>query len=327
MRTLLLLLMLALPGWTSLTRIRDRNLVVEQAQAAYRQGNFAGASRLYRRALHELGATDEAVVLNLGHAYARAGDASQARAYYGRLLTSQVAATRSIARQQLAVLAAQAGEYAQAVSLLRQALLADASNAKARYNYEVVRDYLAQHPNEPRIPPAPKPQNQGAAAGAKNPANQPRPQPGPGRPGQRNNPNQPEDPRSAAEQRPDPSGQRPPTGQRLPEAGIQTNETFQLGQGARQRVAQGSQPGTTRGISTAADDAEKTGSAQRQAGTEQASLDETHLQTQRARLRQMNLSAGQARQLLDALRTAEEQYLQQRPRRAGQKADPKKPTW
>lgn len=327
MRILLLLLLLTWPGLSSLTRIQNRNQALLQAQAAYRSGNFDQAAGLYRHAVENLGATDEAIMLNLGHAYARAGQAAQARVYYGRLLSSRQAPMRSVARQQLAVLAAGKAEYAQAVGLLRQALLADPTNTEARYNYEVLRDYLARNPNEPRIPPAPQPTGADNKTGAANtPARRPQPQPGQNQPGQLNDPTQPDDPRNAPQQRPGQTGQRDPN-QPAPGAGAQPAKNFQPGTGPQQRVAQGSQPGATRGLDIGANDEERNSSASRRTGTEQASLNETQLQTQRERLQQMNLSPGQARQLLDALRTAEEQYLQQMPRRSGQKSDPKKPTW
>ncbi|MCB2376625.1 hypothetical protein LGH70_03470 [Hymenobacter sp. BT635] len=321
---ILLLLLLVLADWTSLTRIRDRNQAVEQAQQAFGRGEFARSAQFYQRAVDELGgAKDESLLLNMGHAYARAGRAQQARAAYGRLVGSRQAPMRSIARQQLAVLAAQKGEYAQAVGLLRQALLADPTNAQARYNYEVLRDYLARAPNEPRIPPASQPKGADDKKGEeKSRANQP----GQDQPGQLDDPTQAPDPRNSPAPRPAPRGQRDPsqTGTGL---GNQTADNFQAGTGQQQRVAQGREPGTTRGLDMAAEDTQRNQAASRQAGTEQASRNDTQLQTQRERLQQMNLSAGQARQLLDALRTAEEQYLQQMPHRATRKPDPKKPTW
>ncbi|WP_167856764.1 tetratricopeptide repeat protein [Hymenobacter aquaticus] len=321
---MLLLLLLVLADWTSLTRIRDRNAVVQQAQQAFGRGQFDRAAQLYRRAIDELGgAQDELLLLNMGHAYARAGRPTQARAAYGRLVASQQAPVRSIARQQLGVLAAQKGKYAEAVSLLRQALLADPTNTEARYNYEVLRDYLARTPNEPRIPPAPQPKSPDTKPDdAPSKANQP----GQDQQGQLPDPAQPDDPRNSPTPRPDPRGQRDPS-QAGSGAGNQTADNFQPGAGPQQRVAQGTEPGRTRGLGAAAEDTQRQGAASRQPGTEQASLTDTQFQTQRERLQQMNLSAGQARQLLDALGTAEEQYLQQMPRRTAKKPDPKKPTW
>ncbi|UOQ70475.1 tetratricopeptide repeat protein [Hymenobacter cellulosilyticus] len=323
MRILLIVVLLALPSWASLTRIRDRNQAVQQAEAAYSRKEFAQAAQLYRYAIEKLGAQEEAVLLNAGHAYARAGQPVAARTYYGRLLTSPAPAVRSIARQQLAVLAAQKGEYAQAVGLLRQALLADPANKSARYNYELLRDYLARRHNEPKMPPPAEQQGKPEESSKQNQQEQTRP--GQDKQGQLNDPTQPEDPRNNAQLRPDQAGQRNPN-QSSPGAGKQAGENFQPGSGPQQRVAQGSQPGSTRGLDSGTA-AEPNGARSQQAGSEQASLNDTQLQTQRERLQQMNLSQGQARQLLDALRTAEEQYLQQMPRRSTRKPDPKKPTW
>ncbi|NVO86511.1 tetratricopeptide repeat protein, partial [Hymenobacter terrestris] len=121
--------------WGSLTRIYDRNAAVQRGATAYASGQYAEAALAYREAALELGGTDDALWLNLAHATLRAGQPAEARSYYGRLLDSPVGHTRSVALQQLAALAATRGEYTPAVALLRQALLADAGNTGARYNY------------------------------------------------------------------------------------------------------------------------------------------------------------------------------------------------
>jgi len=326
MKTFVLTSLLVLGSWGGLTRIRDRNTAIEQAQAAYTRQDFRRAAQAYRLAVEQYGAKDEAVLLNLAHACARAGQAAAARTFYGRLLTSRQPRTRSIARQQLAVLAAQKGDYAQAVSLLRQALLADPANAGARYDYEALKAYLNHQQHEPQIPP---PASDGNAPPEKKPADpqsQPRPQSGPDRPGQLDDPTQPSDSRNAPQARPDQQGRRDPN---RPEAspGNGAPGGFQPGSGQQQAVARGSQPGTVRGLSDAADGTEAAGAPSRRASSEQATLSETQLQTQRERLQQMNLSSGQARQLLDALNAAEQQYLQQLPHKATRKPDSGKPAW
>ena len=74
----------------------------------------------------------------------RPASLSAAHATYGRLLAGPPAALGSVARQQLAVLAARQGQIAQALSLLRQALLLDPHNAGARFDFEVLSEYVAQ---------------------------------------------------------------------------------------------------------------------------------------------------------------------------------------
>jgi tetratricopeptide (TPR) repeat protein len=329
MRLLALLVLLLLSGWGGLTRIHDRNEAVQAAQRAYQRGDFGAAASLYRKAVQQLGTTDETVLLNLGHASARAGLPAEARAAYGRLLTSRTPAMRSVAQQQLAVLATARGDYAQALSLLRQALLANPANTGARYNYEVVSDYLARRQDDPGIPPPATTDNPEADSNPdkkQDPTRQPQPREGRGQQNQLDDPTRPQDPRNAPQQRPDQRGQRD-AGRPSRDAGNSADGGIRPGQGLERPMARGTEPGNTRGFSDEATGPEAPNGSSRRTGTEAAALDEAQLQTQRTRLQQMNLSTGQARQLLEALNAAEQQYLQQLPRPSTKKPDPNKPAW
>lgn len=330
MKSVLLLVLLVLGGWSSVTRIRDRNAAVEQAAAAYIRQDFAAAAQAYQRAVEELGATDEATILNLAHACVRAGQNSAAKAYYGRLLNSKTFSLRSVAQQQLGVLAVQKGDFAQAVGLFRLALLADPANAEARYNYEVLRDYIARRPNAPRIPP---PSPTGEKADSKQASSKPPEttkqsgtRAGNDRRGELNEPNLPPDPKNAPQPRPDEAG-KPDANQSGAAPGNTARDGFRPGAGTERRVSRGTEPGNSRGLGTGAEGEETADGRSREADTEAATLDETQLQTQRARLQQMQLSPGRARQILESLGAAEQQYLQQLPRRAARKPASDKPAW
>ena len=333
MKSLFLLLALLLSGgpFSGITRIHDQNQAVQRGRAAYLRGDFAAAVGYYRAAVEQYGATGDAAVLNLAHACWRAGQPAAARAYYGQLLTSAAPTVRSVAQQQLALLAAQRGEYAQAVGLLRQALLANPGNAGARYNYELLRDYLARKQQDPTIPPpaAPTPGEKKPdkkPTDSQNQASQPRPTPGANQSGQRDDPAQPQDPRNAPQQRPGQNGRRDPT-KPGDAPGADAAGGFRPGEGPERNVARGSTPGTVRGLSDDAQGEEAPTGRSRRAGTDPAAPDEAQLQTQRARLDQMNLSPDRARQLLQALGDAEKQYLQQLPHKAEKKATSDKPAW
>jgi tetratricopeptide (TPR) repeat protein len=329
-KSALLFVVLMLGGWGGFTRIRDRNAAVQQGSAAYAQRNFMQAAQAFQYAVEELGITDEATVLNLAHACVRAGQESLAKAYYGRLLTSKTPAIRSVTQQQLAVLAVQKGEFAQAVALLRQALLADPTNAEARYNYEVLRDYLARRPNAPRIPPpagaAKEQDSQQSENKPQDTAKQPQTRAGNDRSGELDDSNLPPNPKNAPQSRPSEAGQ---TDANQPGAnpGNTAQGGFQPGAGAERNVARGTEPGGVRGLSDTDTGEEVADGRSRRAGTEQATLDETQLQTQRARLQQMQLSPGRAQQILESLGAAEQQYLQQLPRRSTRKPASDKPAW
>lgn len=329
MRVALLLLLVLLGGWRGLNWVHTRNAAVQTAAQAYRQADFITAATYYKRALAAEGSAkpDETILLNLAHASARAGQLAAARAYYSRLLTSSTAATRSIAQQQLGVLEAQRGEYAQSLRLLRLALLSDASNTGARYDYEVVSRLVQQQP-EPEIPPAgleppgPKPPTAPKKSDKdQQPTPQLKPKPGQDHQGEVPDTKRPDNPQQPPQSRPDAGGRATPQNPGNP-AGAGAQGNVKPGNGAEQEMAQGQQPGSTRGLGTNNEPSTSAG-----AGTENAADDVTQLQTQRARLQQMQLSPAQARQLLDALRSAEQQYIQQLPRRSTHKAASNKPAW
>lgn len=324
MKSALLGGILLLTTWGGLTRIHDRNAAVQRAAAAYARQDFTTAAAAYKEAAVALGSRDEAVWLNLAHATLQAGRPAEARAYYGRLLTSKAPAVRSAALQQLAVLATRKGDYAQAITLLRQALLATPASNNARYNYEALRDFLARRAQNPQIPPPgtdgtppPGPSETEPQAGARAGTEQQ---------GQLNDPTQRQDPRSAPQSRADATGQRDPK-QPSGTPGSAAAGGFRPGSGEQRQVARGSQPGSVRGLSDAETGPEAPGGTSRRGGTETAAPDEASMQTQRARLQEMNLSSGQARQILESLGAAEQQYLQQLPRKSAKPAEKGKPQW
>ena len=330
---LLLLLALGVPGLRLLTMVRDRNVAVADATAAYRNGEALLAARHFDVALATASprrTPDPRLVLNLGHAQTRAGLYGAAQATYGRLLTGTPARLSSVARQQLAVLAAGRGELAQAANLLRQAIILDPTNAGARYDFEVVSDYLARRPNRPQLPPPPGASDSAKpkAAPEKNGAqpNKPAKKEGTDRKGEVNdlkpapNANTPPAPRPDAAGQPD---NRQPSALPGAAAGNRTP-----GPGTPQPTASGNKPGTQRGLDrSAAAGGTSPNNRSNRPGSEAATGADLSLQTQRERLQAMNLSPAQARQLLETLRAQEQQYLQQRSRPAAQKPDPNRPTW
>jgi tetratricopeptide (TPR) repeat protein len=330
MKYLLLGSALLLSSWGGLTRIHDRNAAIARAQVAYARHDYATAALAYKEAAVRLGSREEQVWLNLAHATARAGRSAEARNYYGHLLNSRTPAIRSIALQQLAVLTTRHGDYAQAIALLRQALVANPANADARYNYEVLRDYLARRAADPQTPP---PGTDGSpdverrrTSDPDNAEQQPRSKPGTQQQGQLNDPTQPQDPRNAPQSEANPQG-KPSSQQPSSNAGNLAPDAFRPGTGEQRPIARGNEPGSVRGLSDQESGPEAPGGTSSRGGSEQASLDEAQLQTQRARLQQMNLSAGQARQLLEALHASEQQYLQQLPRKSTHPQDKSKPGW
>ncbi|UOQ99786.1 DUF1631 domain-containing protein [Hymenobacter sp. 5317J-9] len=333
----LVLLLIGGPGWALLTGVRDRNVAVRRGTAAYQQGAAARAAQDFAEALNAKArrTPDPRLVLNLAHAQTRAGQLAPAASTYSKLLTGAPPALGSVARQQLAVLAAQRGELAQAVGLLRQALLLDPGNKIARYDYEVLTDYLARRPNTPQIPSPPPPAQSNQPKNKEDKPtpdkngsapNQPATKEGTDRKGETNDQKQSTAPPSGSPQsRPTPAGQ--PDNQRpAPTQGASATGGRAPGPGPAQPLPTGEVPGQLRGLDRNAGGEVSNGRSTRP-GTEAATPADVQLQTQRERLQAMNLSPAQARQLLETLRAQEQQYLQQLARPAERKPDPNKPTW
>jgi tetratricopeptide (TPR) repeat protein len=330
---MLVLVMLGGPALGLLTRVRDRNAAVADATAAYRNGNAPRAAQAFAAALtaqHQK-SPDPRLMLNLAHAQVRAGQTAAAHTTYGRLLTGTPAAFSSVARQQLAVLLVERGELAQALGLLRQALLLDSNNAGARYDYEVLSDYIAHRPNTPQInapPKAPTPNKAKPSSTQDSTAkNKPAEKAGTDRKGQVNDNKPASAPTAAREQQPSANGQ--PDNQRANASpGNAASGSYKPGTGMPQPVPTGTTSGNQRGLDGAnATPASGAKGRSNRAGSDAATPADVQLQTQRERLQAMNLSPAQARQLLETLRAQEQQYLQQVTRPATQKPDPSKPTW
>ena len=330
-----------LPSLRWLTSVRDHNTALVRGQAAASRGQATEAAYFFGQAtaLAGRGGPPPALLLNLAQAQAQAGQLANARATYGRLLAPTVpAALGSIARHQLAVLLARAGQPAQAVELLRQALRLHPANRAARFDYEVLVRYLGgQHqpatppPAAPTPPPTSRPpaanQPDSAAGGAgkgkqpSNPAggNQPgtaAPQPRAGESG------------DASAPTPNAGGQ-PTANQPSPTTGSGAQGGLRPGGGPARPLPSGNASGNQRGLDQREGAAGVPRTSQgRQPGTAPATDADAQLQTQRERLKAMNMSPAQAQQLLEALRTSEQQYLQQRPRtRQGTPPAPGQPTW
>jgi hypothetical protein len=339
----LLLLSMGLPGWQWLTRVQAHNAAQEQAQSEAKRGRAAEAVYFYQQAVTLAGrrGPTPALLLDLAQAQVQAGLVPAARATYTRLLAPAVpAAIGSTARQQLAVLLTAQQQTAQALNLLRQALQLNPANATARYNYELLSQYLAgQRPGPLPPPPAPGKvptpsprKNQRDSTQQKNQGQDPSPgqKGGTDHAGEAPTPEAPPQPNAPpASAQPSPTGQ--PDNQRpTPGPSSNTQGGFRPGSGEARPLTSGTQPGKQRGLdasATATGTSAPTGQGQRP-GTEAAGNGDLQLQTQRERLKAMNLTPAQAQQLLDALRASEEQYLQQRPRaRKGSAPPPGTPTW
>ena len=131
-------------GWAEplTNRISQNNRARQEAEAAYRAGRFDRALVLYAY-LSRNTAFDPAVRLNVGHTYFRLGQYAKAKPQYQALLQSDL---RTVAATQLGVMACFDRDTATALLLFRQALLENADNEPARYNFELVKKRYSGQP-------------------------------------------------------------------------------------------------------------------------------------------------------------------------------------
>jgi Ca-activated chloride channel family protein len=142
MKGLILFMMLAMlvdPG-----DIGKINSLKSEAKEAYNKGDFQTAISKYRFLIDSLGVTEDEVQLNMANSYFQAHDTTYTANSYQPVTQSSNTKLRSIAHQQLGVLANQQNKYEEALANFKQALKADPTNEDARYNYEMVKKKLEE---------------------------------------------------------------------------------------------------------------------------------------------------------------------------------------
>ncbi|AUD00344.1 tetratricopeptide repeat protein [Spirosoma pollinicola] len=123
--------------------ISRNNQMRQEAQTAFRAGQYARALSLYAYLSRTTTTIDPAVRLNLGHTYFKLNQFAKAKPQYETLLQSDRSNLRTAAATQLGVIACLQHDSATALSLFEQALLENADNESARYNFELVKKYYS----------------------------------------------------------------------------------------------------------------------------------------------------------------------------------------
>jgi tetratricopeptide (TPR) repeat protein len=296
------------------------NNAAQEAEGMYSRGQYRQALALYQYLADSLQVRDEELTLNLAHAAYHAGDQSVATRNYNLLAKNTDPALRSIAFTQLGLIYFQKGNPERALYSFKQALIQNPMNETARFNYELVKKHLAANPSlarqRKRNPPPPQPGQKQDTAG-RNAATRPSDggQEGTTADNQAEGSNPPIDRPNAAGA--DNRGGAGPSGGRQPQPG---------GQAGRQHTPLGQPEGTQKGLSDGSSNGNGAASRNKE-GTEAISRQEKQMQTLRARLKDSDLSPEKATQLLEALRQAELQYLQQLPRKTQKPRSDSRPTW
>lgn len=133
------------------TYVSDSNQYQEEAFDAYKNGENSLSISLYQKLIQEYGIKNEMIQLNLAHAYFRVEVLDSAYKYYALLTESEDANLQSIAYMQmgLLMLTDNTKQPEEALLFFKEAIYASSTNAKARYNYEL----LLKKQSENRINP------------------------------------------------------------------------------------------------------------------------------------------------------------------------------
>jgi len=138
-----LLLALVLFG-TGPKEIAKINRLKKEAQEAFERLDFETAAARYTYLKDSIGLEDPEIALNLAHSYYQLADTASAKDIYGELSMRAPAKAKSIALQQLGVMAKSPNTLEQSLQYLKSSLKADPTNKDARYDYEVVKKLIEQ---------------------------------------------------------------------------------------------------------------------------------------------------------------------------------------
>lgn len=144
MKYLLVILLVALSPFTDLDRIATINKLKKEAREAYTNGNYQKALDNYKYLVDSMEVADDNITLNMANAYYKLNDTTQAINNYQELVDSKSNLVRSVAQQQLGVIANKSKKHEEALQHFKEALKADPTNEEARYNYELLKKILKE---------------------------------------------------------------------------------------------------------------------------------------------------------------------------------------
>jgi len=319
MRYILLFLLAFTTLGDGLKRAPRINMLVQEAGRFYQQQQYQRAIAVYNYLNDSLHVKDNALLLNLAHATYHTGNLTKARRYYSQLRNNADLEVREAALNQLGVISFRQDNTQKALYYFKQVIIQNSLNETARFNYELVKKYRADHPDaglqkntsqnkkqsENKETPSANAQTGVRASETGNPDDT----------NDLNNPGQ-ETPQNKLQEAANNS---------KPEAN-QLNKAPQISANpGTDKAEKGQNNGDQEGLSDRTTD--EPGALGNKGGDEEITARERNMQTLRKRLRQTDLSAEKATVLLDAMRNAELQYLQQLPRKPTKKAVKDKPDW
>jgi tetratricopeptide (TPR) repeat protein len=121
------------------------NRIKNDAEKAYNEGNYQKAIQNYSYLYDALRQENDRILLNLSNAYFNAKDTSNALFHYNKLTDTRDPDIKSIAYQQLGIIANNMGKYDVALEQFKNSLRANPENNDSRYNYELLKRLMQEN--------------------------------------------------------------------------------------------------------------------------------------------------------------------------------------
>ena len=125
-----------------INKVATVNQLKKKAELAYQNENYSEAASIYRTLIDSLDESDDRILLNLSNAYFKLNDTTNAKYHYNRLADSNNKALRSVAYQQLGIMASKDGKYDVALNQFHNSLRSNPMNEESRYNYELLKKMI-----------------------------------------------------------------------------------------------------------------------------------------------------------------------------------------
>lgn len=123
-------------------KISQINSFKQEAREAFNKGDYTSAIGKYRYLTDSLNVGEDPVLLNLANAYFLSKDTANAYAAYQSLTGSSISRVRSKAYHQMGIIKNEQGAPEEALRHFHDAIKADKDNMDARYNYELLKNYI-----------------------------------------------------------------------------------------------------------------------------------------------------------------------------------------
>ena len=305
-----LLLNSALYATDPVTKIAKANKAKEEAEKAFRAGEYQKAIEHYSYLLDSLNYDNDAAVLNRAHSYFNLKDTLNAYEAYRTASMSANREIKSTAFNQLGNLSEQQKQNKEALEFYKEALKANPANSEARYNYELLKKKLEEQEKN-------KDQQQN-----KDQQNQDQ-----NKEDQQNKDQQKKQDQNKNQEDQNSEDQQNKEDQEKSQEGDESKEQQDKKNADQQDKSEEQKDGEQQDQKSQEDQQSADEQKQQEQEAKKEGEEEQMKPSTKEKLEAMNVSEEKAKMILEALRNKEAQYLQQTRKKATKRQDSGKPDW